>query len=972
MSEPCNTPTGIPATFRTPDPSNSRCGGSDVPVPEVFTAPQREPAPPADSLPPLTPIRVLNDEVSLRCGDLPGQGGFGPEVVINGGALVENVWLQAFNLNSSQVRYVATLPDDVLQGLAAPTVTAEQIAETLKVSLAIATDIKDELEVARAAVQDNARTEAAARQDCQFGNAELVLTCPAGAVLTGAAPDAFNPVTVAAGTVLSRISQEAADQDARQRAEGQLVCRWVNAAITVTCQDLGFPDPVDNADGTVGTVTIAAGLFVSALSQADADAQARAEAASRLNCLYGNTELVLSCGDVDADLYEGVDGTPATPADVSRGETGNPVRVPARTFTSAISQQDADQQARTAALAALQCRWSNDPVTVNCPAQEYEGVSYPASDKSPVPTTTVDAGTVFSDLSKDDANELALRQAEFSLDCLYCNPEIPPRCIPESVKDRPDYRVPIPQEWVTPEWSVDATAGTAAGTVCGRNIEEVIPVAEQLSRVVFPVSSSKCRYINDELKVGCIQGTDVAGKFDSVTGAQLDPASFPPPFEPDADKRYLVVSAGSHEVYAATFDDIPASYFFPGRQLSEAAKAYANDLARNSGFAQLDCYFTNDTKTFTCKEKLNLTDAQVLKLDPQSKDNLTIAQGFYRSDKSKEEANQLRDTQGAAFLQCFFSSPAITLRCFQGINGNPNSVPPLFAENPDGSLVYGDGTADTRAGVNDGIVSAIARGHTTNPVVVPRGQGVSYISPEQALADALTSARGMLDCFWSNPQLTVFCGADPESAQPDVTTYKGPDAEYASIDPDAIGSSMKPVTVSPDVEISYQGRADAVRLGIERGLSQMDCFWSNDEFIAYCATPVERTETVPGVPNKYVVPARTSFSSLSKESANQQAETLGRGLLFCLYQNIEYGPAPTSCPNGMSVPKAGIPRGTVKLNESEAVKLLADLLYDSQGSCIDDTQGLSNMLDSAGISPEPGTPGPGPDCSGNCHGIYAK
>lgn len=986
--EDCLVP-GIPGVFKAPPArAAENCETATPPPPEVFVTPER-PAPADDApLPVLLPLVVQSRSVTVRCSDFPELGAVGLPITLQPGAARENVYLPLLELTPSQYRYLASLGDADFGTLASPDTAVADLLQVGKLSQSQAQQLHDLIAAAQERADANAQLQARALLDCSFGNAQVQEGCAAGALTTAEGQTlgvpARNPVIVPAGTVLSKVSTADATLQAQAQARASRTCVWGNDAVTVTCQDAGFPDPVvtDPADDVVtpygrrvGSVTVPANAFFSTASKADANAQAAQQARSGLNCIYLSAEAVLTCASIDAELFAGVQLlNPEEPADVSLGETGNPVRVPEGFVTSTTSQADADSQARAAATSALRCQWGNTAVTRNCETQTVGDVEISPSDKSPRPTVTVPAGAITSLISQEDADFLADLQAKFELQCLYCNPEIPPRCVPEYVLENPqDYPLPIPQEMVGDDWSADATPGIPAGTVCGQFATDVVTVADQIARVPFPSNLTKCRYLNDELKVACHSdvAAGVVGKFeDPSVLSQLSSLSVPNPHATNESQRYLVISAGTAQVYAAEMGDIPIEFRLPSGDVAASAKAYANALALRSGAAALDCFFESDAYTFTCQERLSLTDAQAAQLSANAIGSVVLPLGAVRSTTSKAEANALRDAQGNSSLFCLFESPALQVRCFDNVNLNPNALPSLVATQEDGTRIYGDGTALTLSGEAGGEVSTLAKGAPGNPVVVTAGAYVSYRSPEEALARALSDARASLDCYWTNPQLEIRCGASPTQAHPDRTSYPiAAVPAYASLDASAVGGATTPVNVQAHLERSYQGRTDAIRLAIIRGSYSLNCFWTNNAVTLQCPAPVPGTELVPGVPASTTVPARLLPSYVSKADANSQAQILAQASLFCLYQNPEYPPETPVC-EGMSVPRPGLARGAVRLTDSAAVKATSDAIFAAGGGCVDDTTGLLNMLNNAGFSPDPGPPGVGGNCSGQCHAFY--
>lgn len=172
-------------------------------------------------------------------------------------------------------------------------------------------------------------------------------------------------VTIPAGSVGSNISVNDANQKAKDQAlaqaKTQLVCipipvTFFNDEQTATAQCLGeegAPPP----EGLAITVTIPANTVSSIVSKADANAQALAQAQatadSQLSCLFWNA----------AQTFTATCPTGSTGTAVTRN-------VAAHTFSSTVSQADADQialnSAKTAAEGALVCTpvGGGGPVTI--------------------------------------------------------------------------------------------------------------------------------------------------------------------------------------------------------------------------------------------------------------------------------------------------------------------------------------------------------------------------------------------------------------------------------------------------------------------------------------------------------------------------------------------------------------------------------------------------------------------------------
>lgn len=241
-----------------------------------------------------------------------------------------------------------------------------------------------------------------------YTNEELTFFIPCPAGFSCAAPE--YEVTIPAGTVTYRpttsaentpeAAAEVIEQRAREIAEQRAmpflqprVIVYHNASFVLGCEngqvgDMGahpfFTSP--------GVVTIPPGVFAGPTQEA-ANALAISYAESLLalqgNCRWENVEVTVQCPD---------------------GGLGGPVVIPAGTYSSLISQEDADQQAINDAQAQIDsqtvCYWENTEQTVDCPSGETGG------------PFTIPAGTYQSFVSQADADALALQAAQDLADAL--------------------------------------------------------------------------------------------------------------------------------------------------------------------------------------------------------------------------------------------------------------------------------------------------------------------------------------------------------------------------------------------------------------------------------------------------------------------------------------------------------------------------------------------------------------------------
>lgn len=177
------------------------------------------------------------------------------------------------------------------------------------------------------------------------------------------------------------------------------------------------------------SVIVTAGA-VTAETQAAADQGALAQALALLNCVFANVRVEALCGDTLAQYADKLSQYAASPAltgtgagmldgvavvsDQSFGHPCEPVVVLAGTYTSTVSQTDANRFAVTSALSQLDCFYYNS---------EPEVDSTCGSDPRGIPMILVRAGTVMpgqvrSQTSQADANSQAQSLAESLTVCI--------------------------------------------------------------------------------------------------------------------------------------------------------------------------------------------------------------------------------------------------------------------------------------------------------------------------------------------------------------------------------------------------------------------------------------------------------------------------------------------------------------------------------------------------------------------------
>lgn len=512
-------------------------------------------------------------------------------------------------------------------------------------------------------------------------------------------PDAVHHAVIPAGTYKSLISQADADRMATDAAAAMLNCFYISDAVQVSCEDLGYEEPVLNTDGRIGTVVVPKGTFTSTISIEDATEQARTYAKSLLVCYYTNTKIELSCDDENARNL-GVTPTPNNRVEINLTSTnsripgkGQVITIEPGVIRSNISTEAAIQEATLLAESLLECCFVNVAKTVTCPDYEYtytdeNGVkqtkSIPASEeKSPQYSMSIAAGVFSSCVSQEEADREAETFIQSALSCYYCNDVVLPTCVPADVLqevnaaiDRKDYSIlPLdPNKYDISQWSEDATVGAPPGYVCGFEYEQAQQIAETAARTIIhdlrSTESSKCRYTNDLLYAGCYfndpfgndsneRGTKTAYYKAYAPGLGKIPYFV---YKANVDTRlnknvstptlgtYVAIPAGTISI---TINDVPASFKAP-------------DVIETTPFDQLD----PDNEDNATTEELHMPGVT------------TNVAGEIESDavRVKAYANELALKMAMGMVQCLYANPEMTITCYDV--GKPG------ASSPDGTNAW--------------------------------------------------------------------------------------------------------------------------------------------------------------------------------------------------------------------------------------------------------------------------------------------
>lgn len=512
-------------------------------------------------------------------------------------------------------------------------------------------------------------------------------------------PDAVHHAVIPAGTYKSLIGQADADRMAADAAAAMLNCFYVSDAVQVSCEDLGYEEPVLNTGDRVGTVVVPKGTFTSTISTADATEQARTYAKSLLVCYYTNTRIELSCEDENArnlgvipTVDNRVEINLASPSSRIPGK-GQVITIEPGVIRSNISTEAAIQEATLLAESLLECCFVNVAKDVTCSNYEYtytdengvkQTVEIPASEeKSPQYSMHIDAGVFSSCVSQEEADREAETFIQSALSCYYCNTVVWPTCVPDDVLqevkasiDNGDYSVlPLdPNKYDISQWSEDATVGAPPGYVCGFEYEQAQQIAETAARTIIhdlrSTESSKCRYTNDLLYAGCYFN-DPFGSDSNVRNTKTAYYKAYAPglgsipyfvYKANVDTRlnknvstptlgtYVAIPAGTISI---TINDVPASFKAP-------------DVIETTPFDQLD----PDNEDNITPEELHMPGVT------------TNAAGEIESEamRVKAYANELALKMAMGMVQCLYANPEMTITCYDV--GKPG------ASSPDGTNAW--------------------------------------------------------------------------------------------------------------------------------------------------------------------------------------------------------------------------------------------------------------------------------------------
>lgn len=610
-----------PETLPAPRKEKDCDGPSENPKADPFVSPVKCPPSLPDNVSIPSPLIVVNEEISVHCGDntypqttppKPSIGEDGYEVTIAAGTISKSIHFTEIPfINGNQLTFINTLSEEDRNTLLEEGVTIQTVVSITGLVPSMAQHLIDAIESARNDIQEESLQLALGQIECFYENTKQVAWCqpqypdsdsavtdgdestPDLTAVPNEPPDNIpekyvslvnNPSVVNAGLYRSQDSQIIANSLAMDAAEAALGCLFCNDEINLTCLDIGFSEAVTSGvtslDGrtTVGSATVEANTVCSQSSKDDANDIATSIAESQLVCFYVNPTITVDCGTIGRQAGSpGIDGPPY--GDFLNNIRGQVITVPAGYIVSLISTDDAYDIAYELAVSMLECWICNEPVIITCPPEividgNGNQIIVPALGSD---TFTVEACEIKAD-TLAEANAQALSRAQSLLNCTYCNPEIVPKCV---VGGSIDETISVPQ-------GTYCCPGTGGAQTCYE-----IAVSTSIP-VVISNSGIDCRFCNEEQCTEC------------------------------NDDNHPPITEGCHAVGGPFC--MPPGVFCIGE--SAGGLETANKLAMDLAIASLVCFYTNanDVSVGTGSSKKTIKAGTALSLSCDNLDD--VIEGF--------------------------------------------------------------------------------------------------------------------------------------------------------------------------------------------------------------------------------------------------------------------------------------------------------------------------------------------------------
>lgn len=619
-------------------------------------------------------------------------------------------------------------------------------------------------------------------------------------------------------------------------------------------------------------------LFDAAQRKADDSAYTYGE--STLVCVWENTVQETSCEDPTmAHYYDHPDAV-------------HHAVIPAGTYKSLISQDDADSMAADAAAAMLNCFYVSDAVQMSCADLGYEE-PVPNTDDGRIGTVVVPKGTFTSTISTADATEQARTYAKSLLVCYYTNTRIELSCEDENARNlgvtpTEGNRVEITLEAGNPRIPGKGQVITIEPGVIRSNISTEAAIQEA---TLLAESLLECCFVNVAKVVTCPDYEYTYTDENGVKQTKLIPAS-----REKSPQYSMSIAAG----------------VFSSCVSQEEADREAETFIQSA----LSCYYCNDVVLPTCvpdyvldevKASIANGDYSVLPLDPSKYDDVSQwsedatvgAPPGYVCGFEYEQAQQIAETAARTIIHDLRSTESSKCRYT-----NDLLYAGCYFSDPFGNDSNVDGTKAV-------YYKAYAPGLGSIPYFVYKA------NVDRRLSKNVSTPT--LGTYVAIPAGTISITINDVPA-----SFKAPDViettTFDQLDPDNEDNvttedlSMPGVKFNDEGEIESEAmrvKAYANELALKMAMGMVQCLYANPEMTITCYDVGKPGASSPDGTNAWTVPAEL-FVGPDYKVVIAEAKKLLESMVLCLYPN-----APHTCSAGCTPCATPLTNGFLSLDEND-------------------------------------------------------
>lgn len=540
------------------------------------------------------------------------------------------------------------------------------------------------------------------------------------------------------------------------------------------------------------------------------------------------------------------------------------------------------EQAQSAALAQLECVWSNDTQTVNCPAGALAG---------PFNPSIVLADTYSSPISKEVANALALAAAEAALVCVYESDEIVVVCsdLNSNYTDLNPEAEGLSQEpgdspRSDPERVFQNSVTIAAGAFNSLLSKED---ANDQARN-FALTQLDCFYIqpNDVTATCSPDGDDIPAELSPVL--DFDGTETGNPVTVKQGYTFSFISFADAEALALELAQGALVCQWGNTPLVYSCDDQESDPTEPSEVAAHDA-----DGVYSAHSDINNKDGVVVYMNSFRGEvvmfalpsrsptyTVTISANTFFSQTGRADANETAANAALSQLDCVYCNPDIISQCPVEAASYTIPVPGVPYTYDSEFGWYIPETADL----------AEFESEFSTTFCGPDAENVAFQADELGSTPFGDIVSLETECVFENTEIYAACTLSILESAPDQWYWVNPVTRLVEIrpttkvaavsppldaDPLSLNSTLEYIRVPHGTFTgSSQEQADEQAIGF--ALSQLNCFWDNDAFIRNCPDASMLT-------TEHVVDPGEIQSYVSKLNANELAEQLADSLVTCLY-----------------------------------------------------------------------------------------